>query len=196
MSVAPRSAWLLSLAVAGLGGCARVHVPPPAGAPQALAKLRIVHHTATPGDLSDHVWLNDAEIRLLEHDAVGAVSTARPIAPGQAHWRVRAVFSHVDPTRRDDTSNLLIGPCGTDSSGRPLFCNGPGPSPMHPPTDPEVIDAVCEANLKHRAEAGRIYLVRFDFYASDYCTARCLVQSFEPSGRFRLEPCPRPAAAP
>jgi hypothetical protein len=186
--------WLAAL---GLAGCAgQVHTPPPAGAPYALAKLRIVHHGGAPGDLTDTVWLGEAQVPLREHGVGAPLSSAQRIAPGPAHWTVRAVFSHVEPWKRRDQATFPVGPCGTDSRGRPILCSRPAPTPMHPPDDPEVIDAVCEARLKHVAEAGRIYLLRFDFYAGDYCTARCLLQTFEAPGQFRFEACPLPTAAP
>lgn len=172
-------------------------MPPPAGAPYALAKVRIVHHAGVPGDLTDMIWLDDARVPLPEHGVGAPTSSARRIAPGPARWNVRAVFSHVEPWTRHDRSTMAVGPCGTDSLGRPIICNRLPPSPMHPPNDPEVIDAVCEAHLQHLAEAGRIYLLRFDFYAGDYCTARCLLQTFDASGHFHLQACPTaPSATP
>lgn len=173
-----------------LSGCgAAPYVPPRVGAPHAVVKLRLLHHASVPDELSDQLWIDDAEVALPEHGPGAPLSVGVRVAPGVKHLRARAVFKHREPWADDRDRPWPIGYCGTDPRGRPVVCTLPSAQPVRPIDDGEVIDAVCEAELRQRFEPGAVYLVRVDFYATDHCAARCLLQRFEDAGRFRFEPC-------
>lgn len=177
--------WGLWL-VLGLSGCVHRYTEPAPSEPHALVKFRFLHHQMFRSSLDEILRLDGYDI---------AIPPGAPTEPRLRTVRVRpsavpteyrfAVdYYHTVTTTRMETRTESYS-CGTGT--QPRTCTRTVTQPVT--QTQHVTDAACEARLAHTPLVGAIYLVQFDFYGHDACSASCFRQLDGAGDAFTLVPC-------
>ena len=193
----------------GLGACAHPYRAPLQTEPHALLKLRRIYHLDLKGSHSETVGLGSFELLSRSGTAFSGVRTdAVRVHPGLAPLVLNASFSHSEGrmvresyTVSEPYTTTETYSCGSFQSYRTCtrsvtrYRSETRWRNVHRTVT--VVDAACSATASHHFEAGKSYLLQFDFRAHGSCSVSCFQQSPDGEG-FQLTPCgalPAPGSA-
>jgi hypothetical protein len=186
-------------------GCTPRYVAPQPHEPHAVLKTRFVHHAAPGPMLALQLWVGDAVI-LRDRTPVSRGVVPPPhtrafrVHPGPAAVRAESSFFHT-VSRMVTRQVQEQYACGTQQSGfgtqrstTTRYCTRTRTqSQMQTDT---VVDGACRVGGAFHAHAGRTYVLQYEYYAHERCTAQVLEQIAAPDGSFQLVPVPEIAPPP
>jgi hypothetical protein len=151
---------------------------PPPNVPHALAKVRIVNHSAPGPALNESLVLNERQVLV---PATGGNylmprTMAVRIRLEPATWTMRTSFFHTYTTTSTQSYSYACGK--SNCTGTRTVTN------TH-----TVVDGACAAGLAFAPAERQMYLLQYDFYAHGVCSLQCFEQVPMPDGSFRLRPC-------
>lgn len=192
---------IVSLAmVVGCGHAAQFREPS-LDEPHATAEIRIIHHTA-PGPMRrNNVILGEQRVPLLQQCATATVDApcSRPLrlTPGSTMWGFATDYFHLETrTRTVPYTVSETYSCGTQTVGvypnqttTPQTCTRSRTEYRTETYSVRIPDGRCHTQLSHEARLGASYLIYYEFFASERCSARCFRRHREPGGTVRMVPC-------
>lgn len=178
LAMTPRLAFAAFAAFAACACAPRLYVQPGPDEPHALAKVRVVNHSAPGPGLHELMTLNRLQIPLPPgpSDDTSPRATSVRVRLEPSLWRMSTSFFHTYTT----TSTQSY----TYACGRSTCTGSRTVSQTH-----TAVDGACSAGLIFQPEPQRIYLLQYDFYVDQRCSLQCLEQLPQPDGSFRLVPC-------
>lgn len=161
--------WSWAVGMVALVGCgAAAHVPPPDDAPQATVGIRLVYHAAPASDLRQEVRLDGRR--------VDVPANPRPfyrevrVAPAPMSVSIASDFWREPIRRMDGTS---FSPRVATACTKRAPCGAGRPAGRFEPVTVRERVAGCAASVDIAPEPTGRYLIHYDFYGTDRCSARC-----------------------
>jgi hypothetical protein len=185
------------IALVALGGCARAYVQPTPNEPHAVLKFRLVHHDV-PGPnlgmelrLGEHV-LGRERIAARRGTPLSPSTTAHRVRPELAQIEIRTAFTHQvsRPATRQVSERYACGTqttgFGTNQRSTTRYCTRNRTE--HYQRVDTVVDGACRVGGAFLPQVGQTYIVQYDYYAHERCTAQVFQQLARPDGSFHLVP--------
>lgn len=183
----------------------RGYSPPTEGEPHAVVELRVTHHSRAGDRGGSRLRVDGSRMGRRQPAPVGYPTIiAYRVHPGLSTFIAETRFYHLEEEQRlvpNTNPDALQCQGRTEPDGTvtilPGTCHRSNSRYQSRTVSTRVTDAECRSATRFAPQAGRTYVLQYDFYRADQCELRC----FERTSADRVSgqvfsPCPAPEPAP
>ena len=171
--------FMLALIVLATACGLPLYTQPALSAPHSTVKVRMNYHSAPQRTLAESLQVGEQRLPTPATNERGASHDATfhyRVHPEPATWTVGSVFSHSEMRTRTETyqeryscGTTRVG-TGTSARNQTRYCNRTQTRQVT--SNVTVVDAACETGFQLSPRPGATYILQYDFFGNDRCTAR------------------------
>lgn len=165
-------------ACAILTACGPRYAAPTEAEPHAAFEVQTIYHHTPTRRLHEEITINGEEmVDVLRRSPIQGRPIARSVRvrPAPTNFHVRSRFSYVQQQVRPRMERY---PCGRDRRGATRYCD----RRFGERSNVQQIAAWCDSGVSYTPEAGRHYLLRFEFYGQQRCGLEIFERIPNPDG--------------